>query len=198
MLSELLAAAIAGDSSLTCRAPAGTTEEHFRYGWNYSLLIARGRCPSAGAVPVLAAMRRAPIGADRGDHPVPARGPGRAGLDPERCRLSVPAAGRAACAREGAPRVNVNRHGEPARQGWFGGFGGRLKRRLQLRRPVAPIPTWRARPSWCGGGRGRSSPRRAVPLAVDDAMPRRWSRCLRSAHRPAPSRAGRSSGRRRG
>src|SRR5260221_349990 len=59
MLSELLAAAISGDSSLTVQGTAGTAEEHFRYGWNYSLLIAKGPHPEALVPsPVLAAMRR--------------------------------------------------------------------------------------------------------------------------------------------
>src|SRR5256885_3238713 len=59
MLSELLAAAISGDSSLTVQGTAGTSEEHFRYGWNYSLLIAKGPHPEALVPsPVLAAMRR--------------------------------------------------------------------------------------------------------------------------------------------
>ena len=34
MLSELLAAAITGDSSLTVQGTAGTTEDKFGYGWN--------------------------------------------------------------------------------------------------------------------------------------------------------------------
>src|ERR1051326_8867299 len=59
MLSELLAAAISGDSSLTVQGTAGTAEEHFRYGWNYSLLIAKGPSPEALVPsPVLTAMRR--------------------------------------------------------------------------------------------------------------------------------------------
>lgn len=59
MLSELLAAAISGDSSLTVQGTAGTTEEHLRYGWNYSLLIANGPSPEALVPsPVLTAMRR--------------------------------------------------------------------------------------------------------------------------------------------
>ena len=62
MLSELLAAGISGDSSLVVQGTAGTAEEHFRYGWNYSLLIARGPQPEAlVASPVLAAMRRGAI-----------------------------------------------------------------------------------------------------------------------------------------
>ncbi|MDR1388243.1 MAG: AAA family ATPase [Propionibacteriaceae bacterium] len=42
MLSELLAAAISGTSSLTVQGSAGTTEDHIRYSWNYALLIAEG------------------------------------------------------------------------------------------------------------------------------------------------------------
>jgi MoxR-like ATPase len=62
MLSELLAAAISGDSSLVVQGTAGTAEEHFRYGWNYSLLIAKGPHPEAlVASPILAAMRRGAI-----------------------------------------------------------------------------------------------------------------------------------------
>ena len=62
MLSELLAAAISNDSSLTVQGTAGTAEEHFRYGWNYSLLIAKGPHPKAVVPsPVLSAMRRGAI-----------------------------------------------------------------------------------------------------------------------------------------
>lgn len=62
MLSELLAAAISGDSSLVVQGTAGTSEEHLRYGWNYSLLIAKGPHPEALVPsPVLTAMRRGAI-----------------------------------------------------------------------------------------------------------------------------------------
>jgi MoxR-like ATPase len=62
MLSELLAAAISGTSALTVQGTAGSTEEHFRYGWNYGLLIARGPHPEALVPsPVLAAMRKGAI-----------------------------------------------------------------------------------------------------------------------------------------
>lgn len=58
MLSELLAAAISGTSSLTVQGSAGTTEEQLRYGWNYGLLIAKGPHPEALVPsPVLTAMR---------------------------------------------------------------------------------------------------------------------------------------------
>ncbi|MFN8609210.1 MAG: AAA family ATPase [Vulcanimicrobiota bacterium] len=58
MLSELLAAAISGSSQLTVQGTAGTHEEHLRYGWNYSLLLARGPHPEALVPsPLLTAMR---------------------------------------------------------------------------------------------------------------------------------------------
>jgi MoxR-like ATPase len=41
-LSELLAAAISGDSTLTIQGSAGTTEDAIKYSWNYSLLLAEG------------------------------------------------------------------------------------------------------------------------------------------------------------
>ncbi|CUS05966.1 putative ABC superfamily protein [Candidatus Promineifilum breve] len=57
-LSEHLAAAVSGDSTLLVQGTAGTSEEVIRYGWNYASLIARG--PSAEALvpsPVLSGMR---------------------------------------------------------------------------------------------------------------------------------------------
>jgi MoxR-like ATPase len=57
-LSEHLAAAISGDSTLLVQGTAGTSEEAVRYGWNYARLIAEG--PSADALvpsPVMTAMR---------------------------------------------------------------------------------------------------------------------------------------------
>lgn len=41
-LSELLAAAISGDSTLTVQGSAGTTEDSIRYSWNYALLVSKG------------------------------------------------------------------------------------------------------------------------------------------------------------
>ena len=57
LLSELLAAAISGDSGLTVQGTAGTTEDHLKYSWNYALLLAEG--PSQRALvpsPVYQAM----------------------------------------------------------------------------------------------------------------------------------------------
>ncbi len=42
MLSELLAAAISGESSCTIQGTAGTTEDQIKYSWNYALLLAEG------------------------------------------------------------------------------------------------------------------------------------------------------------
>jgi MoxR-like ATPase len=58
LLSELLAAAISGDSGLTVQGTAGTTEDHIKYSWNYALLLAEG--PSQRALvpsPLYQAMR---------------------------------------------------------------------------------------------------------------------------------------------
>jgi MoxR-like ATPase len=41
-LSELLAAAISGDSTLTIQGSAGTTDDNIKYSWNYALLLAEG------------------------------------------------------------------------------------------------------------------------------------------------------------
>ncbi|MEY9212497.1 AAA family ATPase [Thermobifida halotolerans] len=56
-LSEHLAAAVAGDSTLLVQGTAGTAEEAVRYGWNYARLLAEG--PSEQALvpsPVMTAM----------------------------------------------------------------------------------------------------------------------------------------------
>lgn len=42
MLSELLAAAIAGDSTCTIQGSSGTTDDQITYSWNYALLLAEG------------------------------------------------------------------------------------------------------------------------------------------------------------
>ena len=61
-VSEHLAAAISGDSTLLVQGTAGTTEETLRYGWNYARLLAEG--PSEAALvpsPVYRAMRHGQI-----------------------------------------------------------------------------------------------------------------------------------------
>jgi MoxR-like ATPase len=47
MLSELLAAAISGDSTCTVQGTSGTTEDQITYSWNYALLLADGPSPRA-------------------------------------------------------------------------------------------------------------------------------------------------------
>ncbi|HEY6796189.1 MAG TPA: AAA family ATPase [Kineosporiaceae bacterium] len=57
-VSEHLAAAVSGDSTLLVQGTSGTTEEAIRYGWNYARLLAEG--PTEAALvpsPVLTAMR---------------------------------------------------------------------------------------------------------------------------------------------
>ncbi|MCU0497469.1 MAG: AAA family ATPase [Anaerolineae bacterium] len=57
-VSEHLAAAISGDSTMLIQGTAGTAEESIRYGWNYARLLAEG--PSMNAIvpsPVMVAMR---------------------------------------------------------------------------------------------------------------------------------------------
>src|SRR5579883_2976664 len=56
-VSEHLAAAVCGDSTLLVQGTAGTAEESMRYGWNYAQLLAHG--PSRDALtasPLMAAM----------------------------------------------------------------------------------------------------------------------------------------------
>lgn len=61
-VSEHLAAAISGNSTLIVQGTAGTGEEAIRYGWNYARLLAEG--PSEGALvrtPVMQAMQEGSI-----------------------------------------------------------------------------------------------------------------------------------------
>ena len=61
-VSEHLAAAISGDSTLMVQGTSGTAEESIRYGWNYARLLAEG--PSDAALvpsPVMVAMRTGAI-----------------------------------------------------------------------------------------------------------------------------------------
>lgn len=61
-VSEHLAAAISGDSTLVVQGTAGTSEEAVRYGWNYAQLLSKG--PSQEAIvpsPVMRAMREGKI-----------------------------------------------------------------------------------------------------------------------------------------
>jgi len=57
-VSEHLAAAISGDSTLLVQGTAGASEEVIRYGWNYASLIARGPTDEALVPnPIMTAMR---------------------------------------------------------------------------------------------------------------------------------------------
>ena len=57
-VSEHLAAAITGDSTLLIQGTAGTDESAIRYGWNYARLLVEGPSPAALVVsPMMRAMR---------------------------------------------------------------------------------------------------------------------------------------------
>jgi MoxR-like ATPase len=61
-LSEHLAAAISGDSTMLVQGTAGTSEESIRYGWNYARLLADGPSPAAlVASPLMRAMQAGTI-----------------------------------------------------------------------------------------------------------------------------------------
>lgn len=61
-VSEHLAAAISGDSTLLIQGTAGTSEEAVRYGWNYAKLLADGPSPAALVPsPLMKAMDRGQI-----------------------------------------------------------------------------------------------------------------------------------------
>ena len=62
LLSELLAAAVASNSTFTIQGTAGTTDDQIKYSWNYALLLAEG--PTARALvpsPLHTAMRSGSI-----------------------------------------------------------------------------------------------------------------------------------------
>jgi MoxR-like ATPase len=61
-VSEQLAAAISGKSTLIVQGTAGTTEEAIRYGWNYAKLLSEGPSEQAlVATPVMNAMQQGKI-----------------------------------------------------------------------------------------------------------------------------------------
>jgi MoxR-like ATPase len=61
-VSEHIAAAVSGDSTMIVQGTAGTSEEAIRYGWNYALLLSEG--PSKKALvqsPIMRAMQEGKI-----------------------------------------------------------------------------------------------------------------------------------------
>ena len=59
-VSEHLAAAISGDSTMLIQGTAGTSEEQLRYGWNYAQLLSKG--PSKEALVPSPLMRAMELG----------------------------------------------------------------------------------------------------------------------------------------
>ncbi|QBD83512.1 ATPase [Ktedonosporobacter rubrisoli] len=61
-VSEHLAAAVMGDSTLLVQGTAGTDENAIRYGWNYARLLVEGPSPAALVVsPMMVAMKEGKI-----------------------------------------------------------------------------------------------------------------------------------------
>ncbi|UED87773.1 ATP-binding protein [Streptomyces profundus] len=62
-LAELLSAAISRNSTLVVQGTAGTTEDHIKYAWNVSMVIAKGQSrQSMIPSPIMTAMERGVIG----------------------------------------------------------------------------------------------------------------------------------------
>ncbi|HET6291441.1 MAG TPA: AAA family ATPase [Amycolatopsis sp.] len=62
-LAELLAAAISRNSTLVVQGTAGTTEDHIKYSWNVSMVIAKGQSrQSMIPSPIMTAMEAGSIG----------------------------------------------------------------------------------------------------------------------------------------
>ncbi|WP_327145464.1 ATP-binding protein [Nocardia sp. NBC_01327] len=62
-LAELLAAAISRNSTLVVQGTAGTTEDHIKYSWNISMVIAKGQSrESMIPSPIMTAMEQGVIG----------------------------------------------------------------------------------------------------------------------------------------
>ncbi|GHH51391.1 ATP-binding protein [Streptomyces candidus] len=62
-LAELLAAAISRNSTLVVQGTAGTTEDHIKYSWNVSMVIAKGQSrESMIPSPIMTAMETGSIG----------------------------------------------------------------------------------------------------------------------------------------
>ncbi|GHD26007.1 ATP-binding protein [Streptomyces galbus] len=62
-LAELLSAAICRNSTLVVQGTAGTTEDHIKYSWNVSMVIAKGQSrASMIPSPIMTAMERGAIG----------------------------------------------------------------------------------------------------------------------------------------
>ncbi|WP_106397026.1 ATP-binding protein [Actinocorallia populi] len=62
-LAELLSAAICRNSTLVVQGTAGTTEDHIKYSWNVSMVIAKGQSrESLIPSPIMTAMERGVVG----------------------------------------------------------------------------------------------------------------------------------------
>jgi MoxR-like ATPase len=166
MLSELLAAAVSGTSALTVQGTAGSTEEHFRYGWNYGLLIARGPHPEALVPsPVLAAMRRGAVArVEEITRCLPEVQDALVSILSDR-RLAIPELGEADYARRGfnvIATANLRDRGVSE-------MSAALKRRFNFE-TVAPIPDLARETELVRRRAGQILADAGKPLAVDAAV----------------------------
>ena len=116
-VSEHLAAAVSGDSTLLVQGTSGTPEEAIRYGWNYARLLAEG--PSrggAGAQPGHAGHGAGRAGPHRGADPHPVRRAGRPHHHPLREDAADPRARRRGAGPAGLQRDRHRQRPRPGRQ----------------------------------------------------------------------------------
>ena len=175
LLSELLAAAVSGTSGLTVQGTAGTSEEQLRYGWNYSLLIAKGPHPEALVpAPVLRAMRRGAIArVEEITRCLPEVQDALISILSER-RLAIPEL-------EGLDPGGFGAHDEPARPGFnviatanlrdrgVSEMSSALKRRFNFE-VVEPIADLAAETALVRQQTTQALERVGQPLALDEAL----------------------------
>ncbi len=175
LLSELLAAAVSGTSGLTVQGTAGTSEEQLRYGWNYSLLIAKGPHPEALVpAPVLRAMRRGAIArVEEITRCLPEVQDALISILSER-RLAIPEL-------EGLDPGGFGAHDEPARPGFnviatanlrdrgVSEMSSALKRRFNFE-VVEPIADLSAETALVRQQTTQALERVGQPLALDEAL----------------------------
>jgi hypothetical protein len=167
-VSEHLAAAISGDSTLLVQGTAGTDEAQLRYGWNYARLLAEGPSPEgAGVLAGAARHARRQAGARRGADAHVERRAGHADHDALREDAADPRAGHRGAGRAGLQR---HRHGQQPRPG-VNDLSSALVRRFNT--VVLPLPASRSTrrcPSWTSASAqlGRALALPAEPPALEE------------------------------
>ena len=133
-VSEHVAAAVAGDSTLLVQGTAGTSEEAIRYGWNYALLLAEGTSRGPRAWPPMRAMKEGKIARIEELTRIPADVQDTLITILSEKTLPIPELNSEV---QGARRIQRDRHGEQPRQGGQRARAA-LKRRFQHGHPPHP------------------------------------------------------------